>query len=239
MAFVHGKATELFWQGFDVTAFFKSAGTERSKDLADTTAFGNDSRRYVAGLRDGALSAEGMFDSGVLGSDAALRAAMNVALPIVTYWPEGDAAGQQGDGVRGVETAYAITSPLDDVNLVSAELQSTNAIEALVSLLAKVTQAPGAYAAAGLDNGASTALGAVGYLHAFDVGVGGTLDVVIQHSSDGVTWVDLITFTQVTAGTTSAQRIEVAGTVNRHLRARAVIATAPATYHTAVGRQPQ
>jgi hypothetical protein len=41
----------------------------------------------------------------------------------------------------------------------------------------------------------------------------------VQHSSDNVTFADLVTFASVSSTTATAERIAVTGTVNRYLRA--------------------
>jgi hypothetical protein len=72
-----------------------------------------------------------------------------------------------------------------------------------------------------VDNAAATTTGGVGYLQVSDFAGPASLAVKIQHASDGggagATWVDLVTFVAI-AGAPSAQRIVVAGTVNRWLR---------------------
>lgn len=72
------------------------------------------------------------------------------------------------------------------------------------------------------DNGGSTAFGAQAYLQ-LTAFTGTDITVKIQHSSDGTTWADLMTFAQVTAAP-SAQRISVsnATTVNEFVQAVAV-----------------
>ena len=67
------------------------------------------------------------------------------------------------------------------------------------------------------DAGASSANGGAGYLQvtAQDALITGFVGK-IRHSADDVTYADLVTFTNVTAAP-AAERIEVAGVVNRHL----------------------
>jgi hypothetical protein len=63
------------------------------------------------------------------------------------------------------------------------------------------------------------------------------LDVKIQHSTDNVTFADLITFTQATDVT--SQRISVTGTVNRYTRETRTIggsSTPTFTYAVAFAR---
>jgi hypothetical protein len=69
-----------------------------------------------------------------------------------------------------------------------------------------------------VDNAASSANGGVGYLQVSDFATFTGAIMVIQHSTDNSVWADLVTFANVTSAP-NAQRITVAGTVNRYLRA--------------------
>jgi len=68
-----------------------------------------------------------------------------------------------------------------------------------------------------VDNGASSANGATADLHVPALTLGGftSVTVKVRHSTDDITYADLITFSAVTA--IGAQRATVSGTVNRHL----------------------
>src|SRR5262249_50894233 len=105
----------------------------------------------------------------------------------------------------------------NNVIMSSAEIQSSSGLGygvILQPLAALTTTGSGAL----VDNGVATTKGGAGHLHitAF-AGTTPTIAVKIQHSVDGTVWVDLITFTTATAE--FAERVEVTGTVNRHLRA--------------------
>lgn len=236
MAFTHGSSTKLLWDGYELTSYFRSASTDASRDTAETSAFGDGAKTYIKGLKDGTLSAEGMWDSSAGASSDVLQAALDGdAAAIVTVLPEGDAVGAGAHGLEGPATSYAITSTVDDVEQVSVEAQASTGIEPLVSLMTVHEEAAGSYDGTSVDNGASSSDGAVAYLHAPDVQ--GTLDVKVQDSDDDVTFVDLITFTQATADNAS-ERVAVTGTVERYLRVQATVATGPATFHVAAGRRP-
>jgi hypothetical protein len=79
-------------------------------------------------------------------------------------------------------------------------------------------------AATSLDNGASSAFGGVGYLqvNALNLDTYTGLTAKIRHSTDNVTYADLLTFTTITTGSSgtpsfTGERKTVAGTVNRYL----------------------
>lgn len=232
--FGHGLATDLYWGGFDVTSFFNSAGVDISRDVAETTAFGSTAKTYIAGLVDGTISAEGMYDTTALvGGDVALQAALAAANVDISMWPEGDVLGKSGFAMRAIQSKYAITSTTDDVNKVSAEAQSSTAAERVTSLHPLASEIAGAANGTSVDGAASSAGMYVGYLHVTAVTAGNVL-VVIQDSPDNVTFTDRITF--VAATVPGTQRITAAGPLARYTRVRHVVTTGPATYHASVGR---
>lgn len=69
-----------------------------------------------------------------------------------------------------------------------------------------------------VDNGGASTNGAQAYLQVAKV-VGTSATIKVQHSTDHVTWNDLITFTTVNAGSKGQQRLAVSGTVNQYVRA--------------------
>jgi hypothetical protein len=92
-----------------------------------------------------------------------------------------------------------------------------------------------------VDNTAPSTNGGVAHLHVTANTRNGATTFKVQHSTDNSTWVDLVTFTSVTAATTGAQRVEVASgtTVQRHLRAQATTAgtTGSITYTVSFARR--
>jgi fumarate hydratase class II len=102
MAFRHGKNTGVFYNGADLSPYFNEASVSNDVEVAETTAFGDNAKQYISGLRDGTLSAAGMFDgsegavdetlSSVIGNDAAITIAgqagnfeLNVMLPVAAH----------------------------------------------------------------------------------------------------------------------------------------------------------
>lgn len=82
------------------------------------------------------------------------------------------------------------------------------------------TGASGNTQASSVDNGASSANDGAAYLRVSDLAQGSYISVTlkVRHSAYSVTFVDLATFTNITAAH-QAQHAAVAGTVNRYLAA--------------------
>lgn len=238
MSFVHGSVGRVYVNGFDLSAFLKSASAAEEIDAHDTTTFGATAKTYMPGLVDATISAEGLFSGAVGATNAVLSAALRGHAPDLWTWlPAGDIDGTFGYGVSTHITSYEVNSPVDDLVSVTTEAQSNVGLEQvqiLHPLAARATTTNGT----ARDNTVLTAAGGVAYLQV-TAASGGTpnLTVRIQHSVDASAWVDLITFTAVTAAN-NAQRLTVAGTVNRHVRAAWTItgSTPSFTFHAAFGR---
>lgn len=241
MVVPHGSGTKLFWEGYDLSTYSREATSEGTADVAETSCFQQTSKTYLAGLKDGTFSAGGIYDAAAGASAQVLESILGLASAEILHLPEGDTAGKLGIGLQTVETKFSVNSPVNDVVAWSAEGQSSVGIEPVTmiqALAAQTTTANGT----GTDNGALTSLGASAYLMVTAMsGTGGpTLAVKLQHSTDNITYVDLITFTTVTAANKSERKAIPAGTVNRWLRAIwTITGTTPSfTFTVAASRQP-
>lgn len=218
MAFIHGKKTVVLYNGANLTSYFNEATMNNSVETAETTAFGNDAKTYITGLRDGTISANGMFDGVAGGIDATLSSVIGaVASDVITVCPEGATAGTRTMSCAARETSYEISSPVSDVVAANMEVQSDGGID-----IGKLLDGLSAVSASGngssLDNGAATTNGGVAYLHVTANTRDGASTFKVQHSSDNVSFVDLATFSSVSASATGGERVAVTGTVNQYLR---------------------
>ena len=242
MSFVHGSQGRVYLNGFDLSSFFKNATSNEEIGAHDTTGLGGPTARtFMPGLVDATLSVEGLFSAAVAAVntvDAVLSAATRDKGADVWAWlPSGDVDGAAGYSLLANVTTYEIESPVDDLVSVTAEAQSNVGLEPVLilhPLTARTTTANGV----ARDNTLATTQGGVGYLQVTAAsGATPNLLVRIQHSVDGSAWVDLVPFTAVTVAN-RAQRLAVAGTVNRHVRAQwTITGTTPSfTFHAAFGR---
>lgn len=217
MAFKHGKGTRVYLNGYDLSAFFRSASLSATKEVAETTTFGDNDKEYVAGLRDATMSLEGLFDGAVSAVDEVLKAALDAEPSRVTYFPEGDANGNRAYGMQGNVTSHETDSPLDDVVAATAEIQSNVGPESIL-----VHHALGAetidFTSTNFDGVAATTNGGVGYLHVTAYSGFTNVVVTIEDSADGATgWATILTFATITASRVT-DRVAIAGTVKRHTR---------------------
>lgn len=238
MAFSHGSKAHIYANGYNLTSYLRSITAPASADTHGVTTFGATAKAYIPGLKDATLSVEGVYDGATDAVDQVLQAALGGTSTIWSWCLADDVFGNPCYGFDSIETSYEIDTPVDDVAVVSAEAQSKVGMErAIIHQILTSETATGNGNT--VDNGAATTNGGVGYIQVTAIsGAGASLTGKVQHSTDDITYVDLVTFTAVTAAH-NAQRVAVTGTVNRYTRARWEIAgtTPSATFLITFGRK--
>jgi hypothetical protein len=234
--FTHGKEATVFINGYEVSDHLNSVTVSGEADTVEVSTLGTSDKAYIGGMRDATVSAEGFY----AGASSDIDSEMSTNLGATTTWTavmEADAIGATAYGVRAIETTYEVGAEIGGAVAITVEGQVTERREA-----ARVLHPHGSETSTGtttgLDNSASTANGAAAYLQVTAAsGTTPTLDVKVQHSSDGTTYADLLTFTQVTAAN-AYERVATTGTVNRYLRVEFTIGgTSPDfTFHVAAAR---
>lgn len=236
MAFSHGSRGKAFANGLNLSRYLRALTISGTRDVAETSGMSSTAKEYIPGLKDATLSGEGMFDGSDGASDPTLAAALASSSESVwTHYPASDAIGSRGMGISCHETSYEVTSPVDDVNQLTVEANSNVGREAIIAHAAHGTVTASGTASATVDGAALSTGGGVGYLHAIFAGTG-TFTVKIQDSADDSTYVDLLTFSVVSAGTV-AERITVTGDVDRYTRAVHTMAgSGTASFQASFGR---
>ena len=89
--FVHGKATKVYVDEFDMSPWLNSAEMTMTTDTAEVTSFNSTSRAYIKGIADGTVSLSGMWSADTDGSDEELHALLgNATTPVITVAESGD-----------------------------------------------------------------------------------------------------------------------------------------------------
>ena len=160
------------------------------------------------------LPYEGWFDD-----EAAIGLALDGSRGVeqlLSYGVEGNVLGADFVGMRGVQT---LDKPITkgDLIRVSAAWELDKYERGKIIAPLAVRGAAGNTQATPVDNLVATSAGAVCYLQMPALALGGYTNVIVKvrDSIDGVTWADIVTFTARTAA--GAQRVEVAGNVDRRL----------------------
>lgn len=214
---VHGKDTKVYVNGYDLSDMFRASSIPAAAGTAETTTYGKADKTFIAGLKEATLSVEGLFDGDANKVDEVLQSVLGASAKSVwTILPGGDVFGGRGVGIEGIETAYEVTSPIEDAVQVTAEAQSSSGRDGLIIhhvLAARTADFDGA----GVDGGGASANGGVGYLHVAAYSGFTSVTVKIQHSDDDIIYSDLITFAAIT-GAPASERQAVAGTVEQYTR---------------------
>ena len=215
MAFIHGKDTVVYWNETDYSTYFSSVDVSSTADVAESTTFGNSAKTYVAGERDGTIALSGFFDAT---ADTAFNTAYGSSSFNLVIGHDGITTGKRTSFAKSIITNYGVSSPVGDIVASSLDLQADDRLfngSVLINGAFTTTAVQGSVQ----DNTTSTDNGLGVYLIATSVsGTSPTADVKIQHSADNSTWVDLVTFTQVTAASSEIKEVEAGTTINRYLR---------------------
>jgi hypothetical protein len=237
--FRHGKTTAVLLNGTNMSPFLNEATTTTEIETAEVTTFGDQDKTYIVGLSDGTISTSGLFDSTAGASNAVLTGLIADEDNTFTVLPSGVAAGNPAVIANGQMTSYEVSSPVGDVISISAEVQADGGLLHGVALTGLVNTGSASAATTGINNGSSTANGGLFNLHVTANSRDGAATLKVQHSADNSTFVDLVTFTAVSASTTVGESITSTGTVNQYLRTLSTLAGASGsvTYNISAARR--
>lgn len=219
-----GATAQVVLDGFNVSEFFREFAINGDKMVHDKTVFANNgSRAKQAGLKHGMATGTAFSDDTVnTGSWDILKTRYGSGVSGLYVWgPYGFALGNIAVSLFSEEVGFNPVNVVEDLVkiTISAEAKE-DALDCGISLHPITPETAFPFTGTGVDNAVATTNGGVASVHVFAI-AGAAPNVVyrVQHSSNGSTWLDLVTFSAITAANQS-QRIEVAAgtTVNRHLR---------------------
>jgi hypothetical protein len=241
MAFIHGKSSQVLHGAYNLGAFLNDASASADVEVAETTSFGSSAKTYLVGLRDGTVSASGMFDGASGAVDEVLSASIGSdTLAPVTIGYNGTTLGNRVTILKAKTTSYEVSTPVGDVVAVSYSAQADGGLDQGVSLAA-LASVSATTTGSSHDNSASSANGGVAQLHVTVNTRDADATIKIQHSADDSTFADLATFTVVATTVVTSERVIVASgtTVNRYLRAVNTLSagTGSITYQVSFARR--
>lgn len=223
--------------GYNITGYLNKIEAPYTVDTAETSVFGSNNKSFIPGMKDATLSAEGLFDGDVDAVDQLFNSALagaNTANNLI-WFPQGNTVGNIGYGLSMIQTAYNVMGTKDDAVKISMAGHSNIGRERLkmIKALAAVS-ANGS--SASQDNAAATTNGGSAYLQVTAAsGYTGNVAIKLEHSTDNAIWSNLAAFTNVTGRTN--ERIVIAGTINRYVRATYTLNNGTATFAVALCRK--
>jgi hypothetical protein len=232
MANRHGKDTKVILGKYDLSAYLNEATPSMSLETAETSTFGASAKTYIMGQNDGTVSFKGLFDGDATAISAIFEDVINNDLtPPFTLAYDGGFAFTGSPNVYGrsctiglgKQTSYEISAPVSDVVSLSGDFQVTGGLRqgVIVAGGRAITTTPDN--TGGVDGTAASTLGYTANLHVTANTRSTSTTIKLQHSTDNSTWVDLATFTAVSASTITSEQLTGSGTVNRYLRANTVL----------------
>ena len=219
MAFIHGNGSRLYVNGREISEFVRSISGPREVEANESTTMRTRDRTFVPGLRNGTLSADGLWDaSGLAASVDEYLDSIKGVRNLPFCWTVGEESfGSIAYGLLGQVTSYEVSTPHDDIADFSLEAQGSGPRDRLIVLhpLGSEDTDPGESAV--LSVAALSMKGAVIYVQALAGTATAAADIAIKHSGDQAVWADLATHA-LPAALPGATRIAVAGTVQRHVK---------------------
>lgn len=233
--FTHGSNARLLVNGYDLSAYFAQTAVAKSADTAETTAYTDTAKTYIAGLPDATLSAEGMFDGSAGAAGTVLDDALGTDYAVVSFYPAGTAASATGQGLYTTETSHEVSSPVDNVVAASFEAQSSQGAERLVAHASRTSGTAGGNATS-IDNTVATSAGWSAYAHVR--GTATAMTIVVHDSADDSTFAAVGTvISGAVTGATSA-RFSLAGNLRRYVRIVDTITAGTVTWQIGICRTP-
>jgi len=214
MAKKSGLGNQFYFAGYDLSGDVGAIGNIASpRGVQEVTSINQSAADRLLTHSDGIIEFNSFFNDASNQEHAALSGLAttdNHAMFLM-----GSNVGDAGASLIGKQLNYDGSRTADGGLNFSASVQGSGTpLEWGVSLTTgKATT--GAASFATVDQSASSSSGAQAYVQAFSIG-SGTATAKVEDSTNGSSWDDLITFTNITGRT--AERATVSGTVNRYVR---------------------
>jgi hypothetical protein len=240
---IHGSEARVYAGGLDISSLFREMEAGRSRELVDTTAFGDTADTHIdSPIVAGDMTAAGMLDvDPSTGAHTILEMleaanALTSGDHIVVAMMRDTTIGDPGFGMSGSQQQLRVKNPMKDVAQTSfaAKANQSAWVRSLHPLGAETDE----FDAVGYDAGADSDYGGIGFLTVTAIsGSSPVLSAKIQHSSDSTdgedgTWVDLLAFDAInTAGVAAryADAQSTTDTVNQWTRLSVAITSGTLT----------
>jgi hypothetical protein len=213
--FRHGKTTRLFFDQYDLSSMFRSAGVAVPVDVAETSAFGTQAKTYVTGMKGGTISSEGMFSGGAGEVDVVLAGILGAEAKsnLIVAQDGGATLGRRCWMGQVTGTNYQVSSPVSDIVSVTADFQVDSGVD-FGYLLHGATQETATVNSTSVDWGAASTTSVGGALfmcmYANNRDAGSAI-VKLMDSADNSAFADVTggAFSSVGFGALSTQRIQL------------------------------
>ncbi len=211
---VHGKNAGVFVAQFDLSGDFTGYNFGKNRQNPDVTTMGNDDRVLLAGLRDGSMSVQGVFNNATDKSDEEFAALDGVETVFTASPTAASAIGDRAHMVNGFIDNYQPRSSITDAVRFSSGI-TASAGAYLGQIIHHNNQESSVGDSASINYGATTTTGATAFIHVTQFS-GTDATITVEDATTEPTYGSLVAFTQVT-GLTS-EKVEVTGEVLKFVR---------------------
>ncbi len=214
MVFVAGKGSAVVVAEFDLSSDFTGYNFGKSRQLPDVTTMGLDDKVFLAGVGEGSISVQGVWNAATDQSDEELNN-LDGTETVITASPQGFATiGDRAHMVNGFIENYQPRATQNDAVRFSAGIKSSAGAYTGQILHPDIQRSTPADFGS-IDGTAQSTFGATAFLHVTEFN-GTDATVTIEDAVTEPTYGSLVAFTQAT-GLTS-EKVTVAGNVERFTR---------------------
>jgi hypothetical protein len=218
MSVTHGRHTELWLNGADVSRYLRSADYKVDVATATSTAFKATWQAHVVGQVGSVIDCEGLYDPTQTNIESLLA---TDAASVISYGPGGlESVGARARLASVKETAYAESSKVGDVVLFNWAVLTDGQVGlgyCYHTMSAETATGTGSY----VDGLGATTSGAIAHLHV--TGLSGTagpnITVKFQDcTTSGGVYADIASGAFANVTTASALRLVIPGTIRQFVK---------------------
>lgn len=233
---ISAQKTRILAGKFPLSCYATSLTTDVQRAMLDATTFCSEAQEYFPGMKMATLSVDTIVDSATTANnfwETLTGFYTNGSLVPVTVSVDGIDVGSTATMAQGYQSNFGVSAAVADRVTASLTFTVSGAANPggknLVAHEAITTNTTGT----AVDNAAGTTNGGVAHLHVTAAsGTSPTLNTVVEHSTNNSSWSTLATFAQATGAT--AERVAVAGSVHRYIRAKSTLAGTNPSFTIAV-----
>ena len=228
-----GKDLKLILDGYDISGDENALTLDEMADELDSTAFGDSAHNFTLGLYQATTGINGYFNPATNRNHDRLKSLLgsNTGGVFSAFMGQGasPAIGDPAWGIIYVESKYSVNGSPPAMIATQAMLAGRGSARvanwgAVLKNGIATTNTSSTNAA--VNNTAASANGGSGMLHVLGAMTTGTAVIVIEHSTDDITYVTLVTFTvdgSAIAG--EVQNVAAGAAVRQYVRARHTLST--------------
>lgn len=234
-SFSHGKNTRIFIGKYEPTVNFRSVSAPLVVDTSETSAFGTQYKSHVVGMLGGTVALEGMFDGVTvdgLNDQMVLWFGQDTPTPL-TVTHQGVTVGKPALVGEAKQTNYTVAGSTGDMVSATADAIWTDGVGHGFILhnpdsSTNVSASGSDTGVLQLDDGTPSVYpvtaecwAALHILSAPTPVTGGTVQFIVEHSADDITYATLLSFTAYSGSSVYTEYVHSTGfvTINKYVRA--------------------